>query len=488
MGSHNLTSIIMGAVLGTLGLGSMASCGYSALCCVGTTVCSRICCASCPNIKNSTVTRIVYAILMFLLTIAAWIMMDDNISSKLLKLNKYTGSDKTDPADICNLYQVPVANCTSGAGGTVNKLWGEQGVSRVMFSGTCFFFLMGCMMVGASSSSGGRGTLQNGLWGIKILMIAAIAVGAFFIPNVFFAKTWAYIGLVGGFLWTLAQLVLIIDFAYSWADSWVGKIEEGSNCYKWLTILCSLGMYIGSLTMIIIMFVFYGKPRDPTTDASCGQNKALIAVNLVLAVGITVIALSGRVQEAIPNSGLLQAGVVVSYVTYYTWSAVSENDQACTPSSMKISEHTATVVGALFTFAAVAYASLRTSPASSVGKLGMNNKDENGESRPLKSEDDDDMLESGKGGDDDDDEREDDESGATLYNWCYFHMTFALATLYLMEVMTDWGAIRDGTTADVHIGRGKASVWLKIASAWLSAALYIWTLVAPLCFPDRDFD
>merc|ERR1712166_706080 len=274
MGSHNLTSIIMGAVLGTLGLGSMASCGYSALCCVGTTVCSRICCASCPNIKNSTVTRIVYAILMFLLTIAAWIMMDDNISSKLLKLNKYTGSDKTDPADICNLYQVPVANCTSGAGGTVNKLWGEQGVSRVMFSGTCFFFLMGCMMVGASSSSGGRGTLQNGLWGIKILMIAAIAVGAFFIPNVFFAKTWAYIGLVGGFLWTLAQLVLIIDFAYSWADSWVGKIEEGSNCYKWLTILCSLGMYIGSLTMIIIMFVFYGKPRDPTTDASCGQNKA----------------------------------------------------------------------------------------------------------------------------------------------------------------------------------------------------------------------
>lgn len=154
---------------------------------------------------------------------------------------------------------------------------------------------------------------------------------------------------------------------------------------------------------------------------------------------------------------------------------------------MKISEHTATVVGALFTFAAVAYASLRTSPASSVGKLGMNTEDEDGENRPLNStkDDDDDMLESGKDGDD---ERDDDESGAVLYNWCYFHITFALATLYLMEVMTDWGAIRDGTTADVHIGRGKASVWLKIVSAWLSAALYIWTLVAPLCFPDRDFN
>ena len=409
--------------------------------------------------------------------------MDPKISAQLSKMNKYTGSTDSVPEDICVLYSIPAVNCT---GGTVDKLWGEQGVSRVMFSGTCFFFLMGLMMVGASSSSGGRGTLQNGLWGIKILMIVALAVGAFFIPNTFFAKAWAYIGLIGGFLWTLAQLVLIIDFAYSWADSWVGKIEDGSSCYKWLTILSSFGMYIFSLTMIILMFVFYGKPREgASADTNCGQNKALVAVNLVLAIAITAVALSGRVQEAIPNSGLLQAGVVVSYVTYYTWSAVSENDQACTPSSMKISEHTATVVGALFTFAAVAYASLRTSPASSVGKLGMNNTDEDGESRPLKRDDDDDMLESGK---DDDDDREDDESGATLYNWCYFHMTFALATLYLMEVMTDWGAIRDGTTADVHIGRGKASVWLKIASAWLSAALYVWTLVAPVCMPDRDFN
>lgn len=34
-----------------------------------------------PNIKNSTVTRIVYAVLMFLLTIAAWAMMVTNSSS-----------------------------------------------------------------------------------------------------------------------------------------------------------------------------------------------------------------------------------------------------------------------------------------------------------------------------------------------------------------------------------------------------------------------
>ena len=34
---------------------------------------------------------------------------------------------------------------------------------------------------------------------------------------------------------------------------------------------------------------------------------------------------------------------------------------------------------------------------------------------------------------------------------------------------------------------GWTSVWVKIASQWVTVALYCWTLVAPLLFPDRDF-
>ena len=35
-----------------------------------------------------------------------------------------------------------------------------------------------------------------------------------------------YFGMVGGFLFILIQLVLIIDFAHSWAEAWVGNYEE----------------------------------------------------------------------------------------------------------------------------------------------------------------------------------------------------------------------------------------------------------------------
>ena len=32
-----------------------------------------------------------------------------------------------------------------------------------------------------------------------------------------------------------------------------------------------------------------------------------------------------------------------------------------------------------------------------------------------------------------------------------------------------------------------ASMWVKILSSWVCAGLYVWTLVAPILLPDRDF-
>lgn len=37
---------------------------------------------------------------------------------------------------------------------------------------------------------------------------------------------WFYFGAVGSFLFILIQLVLLIDFAHSWNQRWLGKAEE----------------------------------------------------------------------------------------------------------------------------------------------------------------------------------------------------------------------------------------------------------------------
>lgn len=432
------------------------------------------CCRSCPNFRNSTVTRVIYAVLLLLLSIAAWVMLNKGVSQKLHHMCKYSGGCKNAADDLCKDLNHTASDFT----GNCDELWGELGASRVMFSGTVFFGLMSLLTCGAGSSQGSRGTIQNGLWGIKLLLLAGGAAGAFFIENSFFLKAFAIIGLIGGFSFLLIQLLLLIDFAHAWADSWVGKMEEGSNCHKWLMIVSALGMYIGSFIFTILMYVFYTKPNTAITDTNCGTNKFVITFNLLTSILLTMVGLSGRVQEVNPNSGLLQAGVVVSYTTYLTWSAVSENDLGCTPSSNLVSESFATIFGAMFTFVAVCYASLRTAPASSVGKIGLNTDAEDAEQSGLI--DDDDGGESGG-------KIHDDEQDQSLYNWTYFHITFMLAALYLMEVLTDWSLISDDTSPDQHVGRGAASVWIKIVSGWISQALYIWTLVAPICLPDRDF-
>ena len=66
-------------------------------------------------------------------------------------------------------------------------------------------------------------------WGIKYLVLIATIIGAFFIPGGQFGRVWMYFGMIGGFLFILIQLVLIIDFAHSWAESWVDKYEESQS-------------------------------------------------------------------------------------------------------------------------------------------------------------------------------------------------------------------------------------------------------------------
>jgi hypothetical protein len=65
-----------------------------------------------------------------------------------------------------------------------------------------------------------RSHLQNGFWGLKVLILFGGTVGSFFIPHGSFGPTWMYFGLAGAFLFILVQLVLIVDFAHSWAEHW----------------------------------------------------------------------------------------------------------------------------------------------------------------------------------------------------------------------------------------------------------------------------
>lgn len=84
------------------------------------------------------------------------------------------------------------------------------------------------------------------------------------------------------------------------------------------------------------------------------------------------------------------------------------------------------------------------------------------------------------------------------YNYSFFHLIFTLATLYVAMLLTAWGKDNDeaseiSKTAQrslkrcSFVGVSWTSVWVKMGSQIFTALLYIWVLVAPILFPDRDF-
>lgn len=397
-----------------------------------------------------------YAIMLLLSTLVSWIMLSDSVQSKL------QNAPFCSSIDICK------------------NVVGYLAVYRILFATTMFFIMMAIIMVGVRTSRDGRAPIHNGFWGPKYLILIATIVGAFFIPETSgFSGTWMVFGMIGGFLFILIQLILIVDFAHSWAENWVEKLEETeSPKYYCGLIFFTVLSYIISITAVVLLFSYY------TGGANCGWQKFFISINLILCVILSVLSILPRIQESQPRSGLLQSSILTLYIMYLTWSALnSASGSECKPSILgntdsnkpKSATNAEAFVGLMLWFICIIYSSIRTSTNSQVSRLSMSDQ--------ILSKDIGDAgqdLESGN-------ERRgtyDNEEEEVAYSWSFFHVMFALASLYVMMTLTSWNE-PSASVADTH--DNSSSMWVKMISSWLCSGLYIWTLVAPLILPDRDF-
>ncbi|XP_029035627.2 probable serine incorporator isoform X5 [Osmia bicornis bicornis] len=440
-------------------------CSTAQLACLcGSTACS-FCCSQCPSCRNSTSTRIMYALLLMLGTIAACITLAPGLQNALKKVPFCSNSTNY----ITSTFTV---DCESAVG--------YLAVYRICFIIALYFFLMSVMMIRVRSSKDPRAPIQNGFWAIKYLLIIGGIVGAFFIPERSFGITWMYFGMIGGFLFIIIQLILIVDFAHSWADAWVGNYEETESKGWYAALLgATLFNYAVSITGIVLLFVYF------THVDSCSVNKFFISFNLILCVIASVISILPTVQEHYPRSGLLQSSIVSLYVVYLTWSGISNSpDLKCNPGFLELISGNArnrvafdkeSIIGLIIWFSCVLYSSLRTASKSS--KITMSENvlvRDNGavEGRNPDSE-------AGNEA-----KVWDNEEESVAYNWSFFHLMFALATLYVMMTLTNW--YQPNSDLDTF-NSNTASMWVKIISSWMCLGLYVWSLIAPAVLPNRDF-
>lgn len=120
-----------------------------------------------------------------------------------------------------------------------------------------FFFLFTLIMVYVRTSNDIRSGLQNGFWFFKYVALIGICVGAFYIPSGLFEEILLYTGIVGGFLFILIQLILLIDFIHAWNESWVEKFENGTREYYYGLLIFTGFFYCVTVTIAVLGYIYY---------------------------------------------------------------------------------------------------------------------------------------------------------------------------------------------------------------------------------------
>ena len=62
-----------------------------------------------------------------------------------------------------------------------------------------------------------------------------------------------------------------------------------------------------------------------------------------------------------------------------------------------------------------------------------------------------------------------------------------IGSIYFSMLMTNWAAYEITASKFGVAATNPTSMWVKLGAAWVTAALYCWTLIAPMCCPGREF-
>lgn len=314
-----------------------------------------------------------------------------------------------------------------------------------------------------------------------------------------------YIALFGAALFILVGLVLLVDFAHTWSERCLEKWQEyDDNKWKYTLMGSTIAMLIGTIVLTGIMYGFFA-------GSGCSLNQFFITFNLILCLIVTGLSISPAVQNANPRSGLPQASMVIIYCTYVILSAVANepDDNQCNPLTRSRGTRTTTIViGALFTFLAISYSTSRAAtqgkalitksdyhPLNTASAVPLVTSQPDGFSNNMRSDSLTAAIESGAMpvsalDDDDDDDNydvKDDEKNGVAYNYAFFHLIFAIASMYVAMLLTNWNNVTSSDESDelIIIGQSYVAVWVKVVSSWICMLLYGWTLVGPVLLPDR---
>lgn len=345
-------------------------------------------------------------------------------------------------------------------------------------------------------------SFHRGNWCIKGLLWFVMIVGSFFAPNhVFDNSGYAWFSRVVSALFLILQIAMLIDWAYTWNDSWVERsnaAEDESGEKYWLNLIlgfCGF-FYVIFLTGCLFLFI----------EFSCDM--ALGFTLFTLIAGITVTAVQLKSGD---NGGgnLLTSAIVCMYAMYLCYSAISSNTACSGASALSTGDNiTDTMISVLIAALSLTWtvysASTSINSYAEVPTTDTVNTPLNGANRSTVGgsfvEEDGVVPAAGRGAEKEGEDAFENASEQEIVQaeqsggrkaYVIFHLVMATGSVYMAMLLTDWGSgasiTSTATTPTANYGLGEASMWVKIVSQWFTFLLYLWTVLAPVWFPDREF-
>jgi hypothetical protein len=334
-------------------------------------------------------------------------------------------------------------------------------IYRLSFAIFIFHFTLALILYGSYKDTDPRSIIQNQSWQIKFPYLLILLVISAFIPESFF-RVYGWITLFGALLFLLIQLFLVVDFAHTCAElSIINEVDENKhhNIIFPIIAVSSMAMYLFTIALFTYMIFLLEELQH------CHINIIIIGLNILIVLIVVIISHCGKFQSKNPYLGTFQASVISLFTTFITWNAVIVNDPSqCTAPFVNygIVYWITIILGSLYTIGLIIYSSIPTH--CPFGEL----------TDSLNS------LES--------------------YSYSKVNLFFALGSMYIAMIMTNWSVIRlnnindnssnnnNNNTTEYETSLNWVPVILNVGLLVGLNVIYIWTVVSPLLCPSRDFN
>ncbi|KAK9457196.1 serine incorporator/TMS membrane protein [Dipodascopsis uninucleata] len=404
---------------------------------------SEVCGSIFVDLSPDLVTSIIYSIGIVVNSLFGWTLLPESWVLELIDSIKATYV-KACVSEYCSAF----AN-----------------VHRVCFALMLCHLILCLSLLRVRSLGDKLAAIQNGYWGYKIVAWILLLLASFFIPDIFFIGWGTYVSPMFALLFYIYGLLILVDFAQHWADLCLNKIETlDSQSWRVILLGSTFGIYILNITLIILLYIFFG-------HMECHSNIAAITLNLAFMIFVSGVSVNATIQEYNPQAGLAQSAFVSLYCTFLTISALSSepDDTRCSPKMISTAFRDMTAMfNSGITVLAIVYLT--------ANKQGW----AYGNYRQIQYRHEiDEFLDEDLG-----DDNEAVDENVISYNYSLFHCILILALMWISTLLTD--QMGDEHLPFLLIARSSAYAWAEIVGSWLCFGMYIFTLIAPIMMPRRQ--